>query len=226
MQFTRRERGLFLVLALFAATWALFMIAVKPAVGRIETLRRVIPEKNAALQQLRAKSAQYLTLKAGLDGLKRKANLGENGFELLTFLESTIKELGLTEKATAMQQEVSQPDSDYCETIVEVEMENLTFEQLVKFLLEVKSSNRFLRIKSLDTKKNVVNPNLLDTVIQISTLKPSKPMYNSSFLHRSSTVLKQNQEKQQKVSLYGSVPVSSQLSARMAKSLKSIMPSS
>jgi len=180
MQFTRRERGLFLVLALFTAAWALFMTAVKPAIARIETLRRVIPEKNAALQQLRAKSAQYLTLKAGLDGLKRKANLEENEFELLTFLESTIEELGLTEKATAMQQEVSQPDSDYCETIVEVEMENLTFEQLVKFLLKVKSSNRFLRIKSLDTKKNVVNPNLLDTVIQISTLKPSKPMYSSN----------------------------------------------
>jgi hypothetical protein len=176
MRFTRRERGLFLGLVVFVTAWGLFVLVIKPAIGRIETLSRVIPEQNSVLGELQAKSTQYLTLKAGLDDLKRKANLEKGKFELLTFLESTTREDGLTEKVTTMKQEILPLDSNYCEIIVEVGLENLTLEQLVKFLIKIKSSNHFLGIKSLYTKKNAVNPNLLDTVIQISTLKPNEAM--------------------------------------------------
>ena len=69
-------------------------------------------------------------------------------------------------------------DSDYSEIIVEVGLENLTLEQLVRFLIEIKSSNHSLWIKTLYTKKNAADPRLLDTVIQVSTLKLNK--YQSS----------------------------------------------
>jgi type II secretory pathway component PulM len=174
MRFTRRERALFFGLVLFVSAWSVFVFAVKPTVDRVETLGRVIPEKNKDLQQLRAKSAQYLALQARLDDLKRRAGLKETGFEPLSFLESTTRECGLTEKVTAMKQEVSQLDSNYCETVVQIEMKDLTFKQMVDFLLKINSSNHFLRIKSLYAKKNAGNQDLLDTVIRVSTVKASE----------------------------------------------------
>ena len=176
MPFTRREQSLFLGLLVFVAAWALLAFAVRPAIDRMETLRRVIPEKTMALQQLLAKSKQYLALKAGLDNLKRNADSQKSKFELLTFIESTTRKEGLTEKVTTMKQKLYPLDSNYSEIIVEVGMENLSTEQLLKFLLKIKSSNQFLQIHSLYTKKSVANPNLLDSVIQVSTLKSTEPI--------------------------------------------------
>lgn len=176
MPFTRKERSLFLGLVVFIAAWALFVFTVKPAIDRMETLRRVIPEKTMALQQLREKSKQYLTLKAGLDNLKRNADSQKSKFELITFIESTTRKGRLTKKVTTMKQKVYPLDSHYSEIIVEVGLENLSIEQLLEFLLKIKSSNQFLRINSLYTKKNMANPNLLDSVIQISTLKSTEPI--------------------------------------------------
>lgn len=176
MPFTRREQSLLLGLVVFATAWVLLIFAVRPAIDRMETLRRVIPEKTMALQQLRAKSKQYLTLKAGLDNLKKNADLQKSKFELLTFVESTTRKEGLTEKVTTMKQKVYPLDSHYSEIIVEVGLENLSIEQLLKFLLKIKSSNQFLQINSLYTKKSMANLNLLDSVIQISTLKSTEPI--------------------------------------------------
>jgi predicted nuclease of restriction endonuclease-like (RecB) superfamily len=149
----------------------LFAFGIRPAAERIETLNRVISEKQRALGELRTKSAQYLVLRASLDDYKRKATSEEKGFELLPFLESINKELHLAEKVAAMKQEILQIDSNYCEIIVETELENLTLKQLMEFLLKIKSSPHHLQIKSLYTKRNTANPNRLDTVIQISTLE-------------------------------------------------------
>ncbi len=176
MRLTHRERWLTIGLLVLAAVWALFALSVRPAIGRIETLNRVIPEKQRELDELRASSAQYLALRAKLDDIKRKATSEEGGFELLTSLESMTTEFGLVGKVATMKQEVLQLDSNYYEVTVETRLENLTLKQLIEFLLKIKSSNHLLWIKSLYTKKNATNPNLLDTVIQISTLKPGKTM--------------------------------------------------
>jgi predicted nuclease of restriction endonuclease-like (RecB) superfamily len=171
MRLTRRERSLAVGLIVLVICWVLFVFGIRPAAERIETLNRVIPEKQKELEELRTKSTQYLTLQAGLDDYKRKAASEEKGFELLSFLESINDQLHLAEKVVAMKQQVIQLDSSYCEIIVETEMENLTLKQLMDFLLKIKSSNHLLQIKSLYTKKNTANTNLLDSVIQVSTLK-------------------------------------------------------
>jgi len=153
------------------AAWTSFALGIRPAIERIETLTRVIPEKQRMLEALRVNSTQYLALRAGLDDLKKRAASEEKDFELLTFLEAIASELHLAKKVVVMKQEILQLNSTYSEIIVETELENLTFEQLIEFLLRIKPSNHLLWVKSLYTKKNTNNPDLLDTAIQISTLK-------------------------------------------------------
>ena len=174
MRWTPRERWLVVSLAILIGAWMLFTLGMRPAVERIETLNRVIPEKQRTLQQLRTKSTQYLALQTALQNLKSRANAEEKEFELLTFLESTTTDLRLAKKVTTMKQEVPQLDSNYTETVVEVKLENIILKQLVEFLLNIKSSNHLLRIKSLYIRKSGTNPNFLDSVIQVSTLKSNK----------------------------------------------------
>ena len=170
MRLTRREHSLFIGLTLLIAGWSTFVFAVRPAMDRVKTLRRVVPENKKDLQELRTKSSEYLTLKAELDDLKKTIDSREKGYEPITFLESAIRNCGLGEKTKTMEQEVSQLDTDYSRTIIQIDMKDLTFEQVVNFLLYINSSKQLLNVESLYTKKNTDKDDLLDTVIRISAI--------------------------------------------------------
>jgi len=167
IRLTRREKLLAIALAILAGGLVLFTFAVKPAIERTETLRRVISEKQDELQKLRAGSSEYIFLRDSLDNLRTKVASQEKGFELLPFLESLIREHGLAKKVATMKQQVLQLGPSHSETIVEVRLENLTLKQLVDFLRKVESSEVLARIKSLYIKKNLANTDLLDLVVEI-----------------------------------------------------------
>jgi general secretion pathway protein M len=171
MRLTPREKLLALALAVFVAVWALFAFAVNPAVGRIEMLSRLIPEKQNELRKLTAMSKEYILLRESLDRLRAKVASQQNGFELLPFLETLVRESGLEKKVAAMKQQVVPLDSSYYETIVEVKLQNLTLSQLVDFLCKAESSPVLVKTKTLHIRRNVTNPDLLDSVVEIHSAK-------------------------------------------------------
>ena len=167
IRLTRREKLLAIALAILVGGWGLFALAVKPALERTRTLRRVISEKQDELGKLRATSNEYIFLRDNLDNVRAKVASQEKEFELLPFLESMIRENGLAKKVATMKQQVLQLGPSHSETIVEVRLENLTLKQLVDFLRKVESSEVLARIKSLYIKKNLTNTDLLDSVVEI-----------------------------------------------------------
>ncbi len=171
MRLTLREKLLAVVLAIIAVAWGLFSFAVRPAIERVETLTRVIPERQSELEVLQAKAGEYIALRDGLETLHTKIASQEKTFELLPFLEALIRECGLAKKVATMKQHVSQLEPNHCETIVEIELQNLTLSQLVNFLWRVESSKVLARTKSLYIKKNLENTDLLDSLIEVHNLK-------------------------------------------------------
>ncbi len=171
MRLTRREKLLAVVLAVIAAAWGLFAFAVRPAIERTETLRRVIPERQSELEALHNEASEYIALRDGLETLHTKIASQEKTFELLPFLESLIRECGLAKKVATMKQQVSQLEPHHCETIVEIKLQNLTLSQLVNFLWQAESSKVLARTKSLYIKKNLTNTDLLDALIEVHNLK-------------------------------------------------------
>lgn len=167
IRLTRRERILAIALTVLAGGWALFAIAVRPAIERTKTLRRVTSEKQDELEKLRARSNEYISLRNNLDKVRTKIASQEKGFELLSFLESLIRKQDLSQKVATMKQQVLKVGAGYSETIVEIRLENLTLKQLVDFLRNVESSNVLARTRSLYIKKNLTNTELLDSVVEI-----------------------------------------------------------
>jgi len=167
----RREKLLAIALAILVGGWALFAFAVKPAIERTETLRRVISGKQDELGELRTTSNEYIFLRDSLDNIRTKVAAQEKGFELLPFLESLIRECGLAKKVATMKQQVLGLEQSYNETVVEVRLENLTLRELVEFLWKAESSKVLARTKSLYIKKNPANPDLIDSVVEIRNIK-------------------------------------------------------
>jgi hypothetical protein len=174
MRLTRREHWLGACLVIFVMLWALFALGVRPALERIETLNRVIPEKQSELERLRIEAAEYVALHDRLSGLRTKIASQEETFELVPFAESLVQECGLTEHVVTMKQQVSQLEANYHETVVEIQMESLTLRQLLEFLLKLQSSKVLANTKRLYIKKNLTNTDLLDSIVEIRNLKPTE----------------------------------------------------
>jgi type II secretory pathway component PulM len=168
MRLMQREKLLVIAVVISAVLWMLFRFGVKPALARIETLNRVIPERQRELTELRAKSKQYISLRDSLSDLRKHVASQDQALELLPFLESLTEECGLAQNATAMDRNVLQLDKDYQETIVEIRLQNVTLMQLVDFLSKIEDSSRLLaKTKSLHIRRSTTNADLLDSIIEI-----------------------------------------------------------
>jgi hypothetical protein len=174
MRLSRREKLLAGGLLTFVAIWSLFAVAVKPTLERIETLNRVISEKQQELEDVREVSKEFIYLNNSLDYLHTKVDSQQETFELLPFLESLIEECGLAENLETMKRQVLEIDSNYSEVIVEVRLESLSIGRLVDFLSKIDSLRARIRTKSLYIKRNMTSKNLLDVVIELYNVESSK----------------------------------------------------
>ncbi len=190
MRLTPREKLLAVALAVFVAVWALFAFAINPAVGRIETLGRLVPEKQNELHNISARSKEYIFLRDSLDQLRAKVDSQQDGFELLPFLETLVRKSGLEKKVAAMEQQVVPLEPRYCETIVEVRLQNLTLSQLVDFLCKVESSPILVKTKALHIKRSTTNPDLLDSMVEIHSASLTQGQVAENFGHEDAKSLR------------------------------------
>jgi hypothetical protein len=170
----RREKLLAAGLLTFVAVWSLFALAINPAFDRIETLNRVISEKQQELEDVREISKEFTYLNNTLDYLHKKVDSRQETFELLPFLESLIEECGLAGNFKTMKRQVLEIDSSYSEVIVEVRLESLPIGRLVDFLSKIDSLQAQVKTKSLYIKRNMANKNLLDVVIEVYNIESSQ----------------------------------------------------
>ncbi len=171
MRLTHRERWLITAITSIVLVWASYVFGLRPAIERIETLKRVIPENERKLQDLKVKSKQYLSLSATLGKVKNNEAQAQKDFELAAFIESNCTSCGLAKKVVTMKQEVLPIDSKYSEIVAEIQLENITLQQLVEFLLKTESSNRLLWVKSLYITKANADSNLIGVVLRLSSFK-------------------------------------------------------
>lgn len=171
IRLTRREKLLIIVSAVFIAVWAIYALTVKPAVVRMGTLERIIPQKQRELAMLRTKCEEYGLLCSSLEDLRAKVASQKEGFELLTFLEALIHQCGLAENVVMMKPHTVPLQSNYRETIVEIKLENLTLSQLVDFLGKVESSKVLVKTRTLYIKRNLTNGDLLDSALEVHSAK-------------------------------------------------------
>ena len=171
IRLTRREKHFAAALAVIILGWSLFGLVVEPAKDRIATLKRVIPQKQAELNKLSAAAKEYMFLSDSRRDMRSKVASQPQTFELLPFLESLVQRSGLEKNVAKMQQRVVPLGTDYSQTIVEIELHDLSLARLVDFLQKVESSDIMARTESLYIERGRAKKNLLNAVIEIHNPK-------------------------------------------------------
>jgi type II secretory pathway component PulM len=176
IQITPRERLLALGLAVAVGAWSLYGLALRPAAQRICTLQRVIPEQQTQLHDLQAKSTQYTELRQELEQARSKLAAQEPDFQIMPFLESMIDRHHLTQHVSTMSPAATaQSQADYGQTVVTMDLHDLSLKELIDFLSAVETTNALVRVASLHIHKDPKNEARLDSTVGIACPKPGQP---------------------------------------------------
>ena len=168
IQFTQRERKLAIGLAVVVALWGLYAMAIQPMRDRIRTLQRVIPEQQAELKALETASAEYLSLQGEFEHLRAQMASQQEDFQPLPFLEALIERQKLGGHVVAMEQDVFQPQPDYSETRVGIELQDVSLAQLIELLAAIEQADAVIAVASLHIRRDRASEGLLDSTVSIS----------------------------------------------------------
>jgi type II secretory pathway component PulM len=164
---TKRERWLSIGLAAITGVGFLYAAVVRPACHRIQTLERIIPEKQSELHALEAKSLEYLALSREFEDFRAKAAAQDPSFQLLPYLESLLEKHSLTKNVVTMAPDAVQLRPDGFETVVKIELDGVPLKQLLGLLKEIEASDVCTQIASLHLCRNRTDETLLDATIDI-----------------------------------------------------------
>ena len=172
IKLTPRERRLALIAAAILAGSLITTTALKPATQRLETLSRVIPQNQQILDDMSQKSIRLAHLQTQIDQLSLTLDTHDENTSLLARLAQQIKDDHLTDHERSIKQHTRPLDAAYAQTIVTIELENITLRQLVNFLEKSKSKNPTANLMSLIITNT---PPHLNTTIQFTTLHQLHP---------------------------------------------------
>ena len=169
MQITPREKKLALGGISLVVAWILYGYVVQPLRARIDTLRRVIPEKEQTLAQVKLQQAEYQELQYRLHTIRQRIESMPADFSLLAMLENVLDTEKLTSHVISIKQQNRDQTSGYTENQVTLEMEKITLGQLVSFLQSLQSGDSLVQVNTLEIRKNPDHPDLLDADLLITS---------------------------------------------------------
>ena len=149
--------------------WSLYGFVIEPVQDRIQTLQRVIPEKQTELNEVRALSERYLALRRDVQDLRTRMAEQDSDFQLLPFLETLIEQRQLDPYVVTMEREMRSPQPGYSEILVEIGLEGITLPQLIGFLEAIDAADVVTHVGSLHIRKGTQGGMQLNATIQIQS---------------------------------------------------------
>jgi general secretion pathway protein M len=149
-----------------------FKVAIDPLFKHSADLDRQIVSARRQLAELRTMQQEYQRQKSVVDTINTQLKKQQN-FAIFSRLEEFAGQTGIRNKILYMKPTVSTPSEVYNEESVEIKMEGVTLDQLVRYLHQVENSPQLLKIKRLEIKPRFDNRQILTATFRVSafTLK-------------------------------------------------------
>ena len=150
----------------------IFKFAIDPLFKHSTDLDRQIVTARRQLAELRTMQQEYQRQKSVVDSINSQLKRQQN-VAIFSRLEEFAGQTGIRNKILYMKPTVSTPSEVYNEESVEVKMEGVTLEQLVRYLHQIENSPQLLKIKRLEIKPRFDNRQILTATFRVSafTLK-------------------------------------------------------
>jgi general secretion pathway protein M len=169
MKLGKREKvmiaagGVVVILLLF------YQFGFSPALNRLRLLDRLVAQKEREVHEMKALRGTYLMQKSLMEEVNRNLNQRGPEFAIFSFLEDLANKSGVKTNIMYMKPALSTVGELYRESSVEMRLEGITLQQLIRYLYDIERAPQVLRVRRMHIKPRAANPDLLDVTFQVST---------------------------------------------------------
>ncbi len=153
------------VVVLAALIWA---GVISPYQGALERLDARIASRQTQMKDVEALRQEFLQLQRQLSEADRRL-AASSSFSLFSFVEGLAIRVASKENLIQMRPQPPVTQEDIREESVEIRLEKVRLEQLVRLLHELQKAEAVLQVKSLRLKTRFDDRSLLDAVVTIAS---------------------------------------------------------
>jgi type II secretory pathway component PulM len=168
MKLSGRERiivfgGAAMVVA--AAVWA---FALEPIRAKLDRLDSSLTYEKGRYAEVGKLAREYTELSRKI--ASHEAGLrGTKGGSLLSYLETQAQRLNVKRNIVQMKPVSGQSTKNYKENLVEIKMEKIYLDVLLRYLAQVEGGPDLVRVRSLQMRTRFDNPNQVDAKLRVAS---------------------------------------------------------
>ena len=140
----RREKYIIYAAGGVVGLLILIHFVVTPFFESRKQMQRSLQTKKGELEEMRRLQAEHEALRGKLQVSKIRFSKREKGFTLFSFLDRLAGQTGIKDRISYMKpSKTIQKNSNYKISRVEMKLDNITLEQLAKYLYGVETSKKY-----------------------------------------------------------------------------------
>ncbi len=150
----------------------MIQLIIAPIAAKRTRMRQGIQSKLTTLGEIKKLSQEYAALKQTSDSSSQRIADREKEFTLFSFLDKLSGTVGVKDKINYMKPSTSNiANSSLKKSSVEMELRNISIEQLTNFLHGIETSGKMVSVKRLSITKKDKQDTALVVVLQAETFE-------------------------------------------------------
>jgi type II secretory pathway component PulM len=149
------------------ALLAFFTLLINPIMERIETLNRVIPEKQKTLSKLQEKADEYIRLSGMINDSTSQTSTQTGSITALSSIEQTAEKLRLNSRMAIAKRHRGTASAEQSSNSIEIQLKSISLEEALQFIKALGASAKGITIERVHLKTNSAQKQGLDANIEL-----------------------------------------------------------
>lgn len=172
-QLSTRERWYLAAGALTVLVVAVWLGVVDPYREAMALLETKIDSRSGQLREVQALREEYRQLQRQMAEAESRLSRQEAGFSVFSYVENLTAAAGVKENLLSLRPQAASVQGEWREEAIEVKLEKIRLDQLVRFLHALETAEIYLPVKHLRAKPRFDKRSLLDATLIISHFERS-----------------------------------------------------
>ncbi len=147
-----REQRLILAAGVFLGAVFIWSVVLDPLMQRNEALNRQIQTKRNEFDQMVRLCSSVVQDRDGIEHIKGIIEQRGSGFSVFAHLEHLATKAEMKERIVHIKPQRETKVGEFRESVVEIKLERISMEELIRFLYQIETSQDMLYIKNLKMK--------------------------------------------------------------------------
>ena len=165
---TPRDRLALIVGGIAVIITAIVFGGILPYQASLDRLDSRITARQRQLVEVQGLRQEYMMLQRQVTEAENRLAQNRN-FSLFSFIEATTAQVATRENLIYMRPQPTTTQDGLREESVEIRLERLRLDQLVRFLYSVETADAYLQVKNLRVRTRFDDRTQLDAVMNVST---------------------------------------------------------